>query len=115
MSANGGEQDERCLGRRRQADQRLGDDAEHALGADHGPGQVVAGVAGRAAAGPDDAAVGQDDLQTENVIRGHAVLEAVRAAGILGDVAADGAGFLARRIGREEEAVAEGLFGRARG
>ena len=105
------EEDERRLGRRRQANQRLGDDAEHALGADHGAGEVVAGVSRRAPAGPDDAAVGQDDLQTENVIRGDAVLEAMRAAGVLGDVAADGAGFLAGWIGREEEAMAERLFG----
>ena len=34
-----------------------------------------------------------------------AVLEAVRAAGVLGDVAADRAGLLARRVGRVVEAV----------
>ena len=105
------EEDQRRLWRRRKPNQRLGDDAEHALGADHGPGEVVAGVPGRAAAGPDDAPVGQDDLETENVIRRHAVLEAMRSAGVLGDIAADGAGFLAGWIGREEEAVAERLFG----
>ena len=74
-------------------------------------GEVVAGVAGRAATGPDNAPVGQDELETEDVIRGDAVLEAVRAAGVLGDVAADGAGFLARWIGREEEPVAERHLG----
>ena len=35
----------------------------------------------------------------------------MRAAGVLGDVAADGAGFLAGWIGREEEPVAERLLG----
>ena len=39
------------------------------------------------------------------MVRGEAVLQAVRAAGVLGDVAADRADLLARRIGRVEVAV----------
>ena len=39
------------------------------------------------------------------MIGGDAVGEGVRAAGVFGDVAADGAGFLAGGIGREVEAV----------
>ena len=53
-------------------------------------------------AGPpscDDAAVGQDDLDAEDVVDGDAVLERVRPAGVGGDVAADGAGALAGRVG----------------
>ena len=111
MSANGARRTSVASGDGRQPNQRLGDDAEHTLGADHGAGEVVAGVSGRATAGPDDAPVGQDDLQTENVIRGDAVLEAMRTAGVLGDVPADGAGSLARWIGREEEPVTERLLG----
>ena len=38
------------------------------------------------------------------MIGSDAVSERVRAAGIFGDVAADGAGFLAGRVGREMEA-----------
>ena len=46
----------------------------------------------------------------ENVVDGDAVLERVRAAGIGGHVAADGAGHLARRIGGEmEPAAGQGL------
>ena len=41
----------------------------------------------------------------EDVVGGDPVLEAVRAAGVHGDVAADGAGELARRIGGIEEAA----------
>ena len=53
-----------------------------------------------------DLAVGQHGLDAEHVVHGEAVLEAVRAAGVLGDVAADRADLLARRIGRV--VVAEG-------
>ena len=45
------------------------------------------------------------DLQAQHVVGRHAVGEAVRPAGVLGDVAADGAGALARRVGRVVEAV----------
>ena len=40
----------------------------------------------------------------QHVVHGEAVLQAMHAAGILGDVAADGAGDLARRIGRVVQA-----------
>ena len=59
-------------------------------------------------AGPpvlDDAAVGQDELDAEDVVDGDAVLERVRPAGVGGDVAADGAGALARRVRGEVPAV----------
>ena len=52
-----------------------------------------------------DAAIGQDELHAEDVIDGDAVLERVRPAGVGGDVAADGAGPLARRVGGEVVAV----------
>ena len=47
----------------------------------------------------DDRAVGQHHLELDDVVGGDAVLEAVRPAGVLGDVAADGAGRLARGVG----------------
>ena len=59
----------------------------------------------RLAAELDDLAVGEDERQAGDVVCREAVLEAVRAAGVLGDVAADRADLLARRVGRVEEAV----------
>ena len=61
-----------------------------------------------AAAEPHDLAVGQHGLDGEHVAGRHAVLEAVRAAGVEGDVAADRADRLARRVGRVEQAVRGG-------
>ena len=51
------------------------------------------------AAEPHHRAVNQHDLQAQHVVGGDAVFQAVHAAGILGHVAADGAGDLARGIG----------------
>ena len=53
-----------------------------------------------------DLAVRQDYLQAEHVVGRHTISEAVGAAGVLGDVAAERAGRLARRIGRVVEAAA---------
>ena len=51
-------------------------------------------------------AIRQDHLQADHVVGRHAVSEAVGAAGVLGDVAAERAGRLARRIGRVVKAAA---------
>ena len=59
----------------------------------------------RLAAELDDLAVRQDEREPGDVVRGEPVLQAVRAAGVLGDVAADRAHLLARGVGRVEEAV----------
>ena len=56
------------------------------------------------AAEPDDLAVDQHHFEAENVVRRQPVFEAVHAARILRDIAADRAGDLARRIGRVIEA-----------
>ena len=53
----------------------------------------------------DELAVGQHDLGREHVVRREAVLQAVRAAGVLRDVAADRADLLRRRVGRVVEPV----------
>src|SRR2546423_939389 len=53
-------------------------------------------------------AVRQDDLDREHVISRHAVLQAVRPAGVFGDVAADGASHLARWVGRVMKAGGRG-------
>ena len=74
------------------------------------PVEVEAGlVLVGASAQADDVAAGQDDFQTEDKIAGDAVFEAARAAGVGGDVAADGAIGAAGGIGR----IVEPLFSTA--
>ena len=69
-------------------------------------GQRVAGdVLHVLPAGPDDAAIGQDDLQPEHRVAGDAVLHAAQPAGVRADVAADRAELVAGRVGRVEEAL----------
>ena len=81
-----------------------GDHRQRPLAAHQQVGQVVAdhALAG-AHAGGDQAAVGQDRLQAEDVVAGGAVLDAGRAAGVGGRVAADGAQLHAGRVGRVEQ------------
>ena len=50
----------------------------------------------------DEVAVREDDFEAEDVRGGEAVLEAVRAAGVFRDVAADGADGLRGGIGGVE-------------
>ncbi len=89
-----------------QPQRRLGDDAERALGADEQPLEVVArDVLDRAAAQPDGPAVGQDDLEREHVVRGHAVLHAAQPTGVRREVAPDRAELVGRGVGRVPEAV----------
>jgi hypothetical protein len=90
------------LGRGHDADGDLRRHAQRPLGADEDAAQVVAGEVELLAAQLLHGAVGQDDLKAADVVRGEAVLEAVRAAGVLGHVAADRAHDLRRRIGRVE-------------
>ena len=66
-----------------------------------GPGRIEP-----LAAEVNDLAVGQHELERRHVGDREAVLEAVGAAGVLGDVAADRADLLARRVGRVVEALA---------
>ena len=79
-------------------------DAHRALRADEAAPEVVAGLVGREAAEPGDGAVGEHDVDREHVRRRDARREAVRAAGVGRDVAADRAGLLRRRIGRVVQA-----------
>ena len=88
---------------RREPHRDPGGDAERALAADERAPQVVAGRLGVEAAEHRDLAVGQHDLEGEDVGAGHARGEAVRAARVVGDVAADRARLLARRVGGEVE------------
>ena len=88
---------------RRQAHGDLRRDAERALAADERAAEVVARGLGLEPAEHRDPAVGQHDLDGQDVGARHAVGEAVRTARVRGDVAADRARLLARRIGREVE------------
>ena len=56
-------------------------------------------------------AVDGEAAHAQHVVHGQAVLQAVHAAGVLGDVAADGAGDLGRRIGRVVQAVGRRRLG----
>ena len=89
----------RRIGREPHCDLRR--DAERSLAADEHAAQVVAGGLGLEAAERRQRPVGQHDLDGEDVRRRDAVGEAVRPARVVGDVAADRARLLARRIGRE--------------
>jgi hypothetical protein len=91
---------------RPQPERRLGHDPERALRADEEVRQRIAGhVLHVAAAGADDAPIGQHDLQREDRIAGHAVLHAAQATRIGADVPADRAELVARRIRRVEEPI----------
>ena len=80
-------------------------DPERSLRADEQPEQVAAVGVERLPAELEQLAVGQHDPEPGDVVDGEAVLQAVRAAGVLGHVAADRAHLLARRVRRVEEAV----------
>ncbi len=82
----------------------LGDDAEQPLRAGHDPDQVVAGRIEMLAAEAHHLAVDQHHFEAEQVVGRQPVFQAVHPARILGDVAADRAGDLARRVGRVIEA-----------
>jgi len=72
----------------------LGNDAEQAFGACDDAHQVVAAALGGLAADLDDFARDQHDFAAQHVVGGHAVFQAMHAAGILRDIAADRAGNL---------------------
>ncbi len=77
----------------------LGDDDEQAFGADRERKQIESRPIERRAAEGDRFALDRVAAQTEYVVNREAVLEAVHAAGILRDIAADRARDLRGRIG----------------
>ena len=88
------------LGAHEQADGDLGDDGQGAFGADQQPHQIVAGAVGRGATDAHDLTTGnQHRFQCQHVIRGDTVCQAMGATGVLRDVAANRAGWLAGGIG----------------
>jgi hypothetical protein len=95
----------RALRLRQQLHRDLGRDGEHAFAADHDRQQVEPGRVERARAEGHRLALDRVAAHLEHVVQGQAVLQAVHAARVLGHVAADRAGDLARRIGRVVQAV----------
>ena len=84
-----------------QAQRGLRDDSQHPFRAGENADEVEAGlILMQAAAGAQDFATGQHDLQPEDVITGDAVLQTARTAGVGGDVATDGAILQRGRIRR---------------
>ena len=86
-------------------------DAESAFGADENAEEIVAGRVERFSAEVDERAIGENDFEAEDVRGGESVFEAMRAAGIFGDVAADAARGLRRGIGGVEIALREDAGG----
>ena len=81
-------------------------DAERALGADEGAEQVgPGGSSSPCRRARRSSPSGRTNVSAEHVVDREAVLEAVRAAGVLGHVAADRADLLAGRVGRVVVAV----------
>ena len=85
---------------RQQFDRDLCDDGEQAFGAGHQCQQVIAGGIKTVAADFKQFAFDRPCAQFQNVVHGETVLEAVHAAGVFSNIAADRAGDLARRVGR---------------
>ena len=109
----------RGLGLLQDAHRHFGDDAEQPLRAGDDADQVVAAGVEMLAAEPEHLAGHQHHFEAEDVVGGHAVFQAMHAAGILRDVAADGAGDLRRGVGRVVEGLvldrlADGEIGDAR-
>ena len=83
----------------------FGDQRKGAFGTDEEAVQVVTERVALRVANTNDFAIGKNEFEGGDVIGGDAVSERVGTARVFGDVAADGAGFLAGGIGREIEAV----------
>ncbi len=98
----------RELGSRHELDRHFGGDGEHAFAADDHRQQVEAGHIERFGAELDRFARRGEAAHAQHVVHGQSVLQAMHAAGILGDVAADGAGNLTARVGRVIQAERRG-------
>ena len=106
VRAEGGEHRSRTFRRAQNAHGHLGDHRQLPLAAGQQPQPVIAGGIEMRAADVEDLAFDGDDLQAQQIVGGDAVFQAMRAAGVHVDVAADHAGELAGWIGRIEEAPA---------
>ena len=104
----------RAFGGADQLDRRFDDDAKLPLRAADEAKPVEAGGVELGAAEVEDVAVERNQPDAEQVVDRHAVLQAMRAAGVHADVAADRAGELRGRVGRVKEAVSRDRLGNAR-
>ena len=82
----------------------LGDDAEQPFRARHQPQEIIELAVQMLAAEAQHLAAHQHDLEAEYVVGGQPIFEAMHAAGVLADIAADRAGDLRGGIGRIIEA-----------
>ncbi len=98
----GGEEGLHGFGALDDAENHFCGDPERAFGADENAEKIVTGRVEGFSAEMDERAVGENDFEAEDMRGGEAVLEAMRAAGIFGDVAADAANGLRTRIGSVE-------------
>ena len=95
----------RAFGRPQDADRCLGDDAELPLRAVDQAEQIVAGGIEMGAADLDNLAIEHHHRDAQHIVGGDAVFEAMGAARVHADIAADRAGELGGRVGRIEEAL----------
>src|SRR6266478_1156773 len=89
----------------RELDGDFRDEGEGAFGANKQASEVITGRVAVFAADADDFAIRKDEFECGDMIGGDAVRKGVRAAGIFGDVAADGAGLPTGRIGSKVKAM----------
>jgi hypothetical protein len=99
-----------CSGFAQQLHRDRRGDADRSLRADEESREIVAIGFGSLAAEVHDLAAGQHHFDSRHMIDGDAVQQRVRPAGILRNVAADGASFLAGRIGREVQPEMRDMF-----
>ena len=103
-SFKNGEKSFYSFGKARKFNGDLGDKRESAFGADKKSHEIVSGGIERGTADANEFARGENGFERQGVIGGDPVGERVRAAGIFGNVAANGASFLAGRVGCEMQA-----------
>ncbi len=92
------------FGLRRDSYDNLGRHPETPFTADHESAQIIARRIKRRPGNIDNLAVGGNHFHAENVVRGHTVFQATRAAGVFTDITADSGDFLAGRIRRKKHA-----------
>ena len=91
---------------RHQAERRIGHEPQGPLGSHDEAHEIVATHRLFLAPDLERPAIGEDEMESEYVLGGDAILERVGTARVLRDVSSDGGGHLAGGIGREMQPVA---------
>ncbi len=107
----GRQQHFRGLGFGQQFDRDFGDHPEHAFGAGEQRQQIKAGGVQGVRAQAQVFAVDGKDVDLQHVVHGQAVLQAMHAACVFGNVTANGTGDLRGRVRRVVQAVGGGGLG----